>query len=650
MKPLLAVFALLAAGNAAAVAAGLPQWHQIGPPGSPLAESLAFDLERPAIAFAGSSRGGIARSEDAGLTWRPSSQGLTEPGVTHLIVHPRISDLVFGQSGQGRLVRSVDGGANWQEILVTSSGLSTFAPAPTDPELVYAAAPEGVLVSRDQGSHWRRVGGGGLPLRYRATALAVDARDPHLVYAGIADYTGFGLWASEDSGRTWQRRLHGIPEQLIADPQRSGTVYLLKSGRLQRSRDRGLTWESYFAPGAVAVAFKPRHPWIAYVVAGQPVGTSPVWKTTDDGAHWQPVSGLSGTGFFGALAVNSEDVVLFSSDAPNGFSRSTDAGASWAAAGNGLINSSVASLAVDGRGTLFASRGREVARTRDGGLTWSSVLQTPTALTTVAVDPQQPAVVYATTLYPFGLDPHIVWKSSDGGDTWSPLPYPQPARQPLAGLHAVDLAVDPFDSQVIYLVTQYAVAGIPGGEGVYRSPDGGQTWAKTSLPARDFSGVTPAVARRGPVWAIWLDGAYKSTDSGQTWSLLLPASPNLYLQAVAPAPSNPDVVWVAGDNVTYRSADGGATWQTLPGLIGWPYFAFTFFSHPLAVDPADPGIIYTAWQQGVSRFSLATGWQPVDDGLFNRDAACILFDAADPERLLVGTNGAGAFELHTAPP
>jgi photosystem II stability/assembly factor-like uncharacterized protein len=226
----------------ASALAAEPRWSPIGPPGPAVVQSLAIDPRRATIAFAGLRGGGIARSEDGGLTWRSVSQGLTDPDIVSVVVHPRLSLLVFAQGNSGKLMRSLDGGETWVAIEVTENGFSALAPAPTDPRLVYAATPEGVLVSRDVGSHWRRVSGGGLPPGYRATALAIDARDPRLIYAGIRDDRGFGLWISEDAGRTWQRRLRGVPDALVADPQRSGTVYLFKDGHVQRSRDRGTTW------------------------------------------------------------------------------------------------------------------------------------------------------------------------------------------------------------------------------------------------------------------------------------------------------------------------------------------------------------------------------------------------------------------------
>jgi len=625
-------------------------WRTIGPDGPAAITSLAIDPQRPEIAFASMAGGGIARSVDGGATWRTESAGLTGPYVTGLIVHPRLSDLVYALGGSNTLVRSLDGGLHWRELPIPGFELRALAPSPLHPDVVYLGSNAGLFVSHDRGDTWRLLGGGGLPPFYAVQALALDAKDARLLYAGITDFRGFGLWVSQDGGGSWHRRLRAVPAQLIADPQRSGIVYLLRQGSLQRSRDLGATWEPYFPGAAQAVAFDPRHPWIAYVAGSAAPPSQPpaaLYKTGDDGAHWQPLTaGLPSQGGVGALAASPAGELLADIDAQ--LFRSSDGGASWAEAGGGLINSSVYTLAFGSPGTLFAACLAGVYRSRDAGASWSKVLgQVVLAL---AVDRSHPDTVYAGTPYPFGFDPHVIWKTTDGGDTWAPLPYPQGAANLRSGIFAADLVVDPEDSQGVYLAAQHDVAGSPGGEGLYRSPDGGQTWTKLDLPAASFAGIAIHPDQPQTVWAVWPGGLYKSADHGRSWSLVLAGSPGGSLRAVALAPSDPDVVWTAGDFETWRSADGGATWRRLSGLSMPPYFPFNFRQHPLAVDPANPYTLYAAWVGGVSRRSMGTRWQPFDAGLFNRNATSILFDPADPARLLVGTLGAGLFENRLAPP
>lgn len=141
-SPSLAGLAVLAA--LAAVPASGSQWTQIGPPGSPNVVTFAGDPQHPAIVFAGLFGGGIARSADAGLTWKVANQGVTEPNVTFLVVHPQRADLVLARSDSGRLLRSLDGSLSWQVLEAADASVAAVAPAPTDPNLIYAASSIGV--------------------------------------------------------------------------------------------------------------------------------------------------------------------------------------------------------------------------------------------------------------------------------------------------------------------------------------------------------------------------------------------------------------------------------------------------------------------------------------------------------------------------
>jgi photosystem II stability/assembly factor-like uncharacterized protein len=316
--------------------------------------------------------------------------------------------------------------------------------------------------------------------------------------------------------------------------------------------------------------------------------------------------------------------------------------------GSGLINTYIWALAFGRPGTIFAA-GRAVYRSRDDGATWSKVLDLAVPFRVLAVDRSEPETVYAGTLYPYGPSPHIAWKSTDGGDTWTPLPYPQPAASPLVALHAMDLVSLPSRPEVVLLATQLANAGADDPAVVYRSADGGQTWAPLSFPPGGSEFVSLAVhpGRPETAWALCPFGLYKSTDGGLTWSLALSGRPLEILVSVAVAPSDGDVVWVESSGSNYRSTDGGASWARMAALPGYSYATSP---RQIAIDPANPLAAYETRVFG-SIFRKVPGlpWQEFVDGLFNPSTTAIAFDPADPGRLLVGTSGGGVFEVHVAP-
>ncbi len=620
-------------------------WAPIGPATQHVSiVSLAFAPGSETV-YAGLGGGGVARSTDGGRTWETRGDGLPDPSVGSLAVHPRLETLIYGITESGVLVRSEDAGETWSGLAVPGLVVA-YALAPNDPQTLYAGSDGGLYRSRDRGDSWTRLAGHGLPASYAATALALDPTNPRRLYAGVRAPSGRGFWVSEDGGASWARRSRALPNQLFADPRRAGTVYFA-SNVLSRSRDEGRTWERYFDGYVGTLTFDPRTPSTAYVKNFPATGApASLYLTTDDGAHFVPLT-FPGMPSPAALAVDPTGAV-FVGTVSAGIYRSSNAGATWTAFGSGFVNSIVTSIAFGTPGTLFSGGTDGVYRSKDDGATWSRVLDV-TFVRALAVDPAEPETIYAGTNLPSGQDPHLVWKSTDGGDSWSPLPYPQAAANPLSGINVTDLAVQPGGSGSVVLATE-SIAGAPGGAGLYLSADAGETWNRTDLPHEGFN-LALSAARPQTLWAVALDGAYESTDGGATWSLRLQPDKNDRLEAVALAPSDSDVVWIAANYATYRSTDSGATWQRLPGLLPATYFPFEdgFSHHPIAVDPNDPATLYAAWANGVSRLPVGRRWRNLNAGLFNREALTLEFDPAEPDRLLVGTYGAGIFESHLAP-
>lgn len=221
----------------------------------------------------------------------------------------------------------------------------------------------------------------------------------------------------------------------------------------------------------------------------------------------------------------------------------------------------------------------------------------------IAVDPKNPAVWYIVAAS------GGVWKTTNAGTTFQPIFDSQ-------GSYSIGcLTIDPNNHNVIWVGTgennnQRSVAY---GDGVYKSEDGGKSWKNMGLGKSEHIGkiiVDPRnsniiyVAAYGPLWSAGGDrGIYKSTDGGKTWAVSLTVSENTGFNEVHFMPGNPDVLYAAAhqrrrhewtyisggpESAIYRSTDAGKTWDKLSnglpsgdvGRIG------------LAVTDGDPERIY----------------------------------------------------------
>jgi hypothetical protein len=177
---------------------------------------------------------------------------------------------------------------------------------------------------------------------------------------------------------------------------------------------------------------------------------------------------------------------------------------------------------------------------------------TNNSIWSIAIDPTVTSTVYVGTT-------DGVFKSMDGGASWNA------ASTGLGGItHTVTasaFAIDPTKTSTIYLASFYPFS-LPSGNGVYKSTDGGGTWAQTN------NGVTA-----GSMSAVALD----------------PHSPSTVYAAGLKGPATAKA---------FRTTDGGASWTDISGGLAYPAGA-------LAVDPNVPGTVYAATRGGV--FELSPG-------------------------------------------
>ncbi len=170
------------------------------------------------------------------------------------------------------------------------------------------------------------------------------------------------------------------------------------------------------------------------------------------------------------------------------------------------------------------------------------------------------------------------WKSTDGGSTWTTT------NSGLSRLGVSSVVVHPAGPDTIFIGTGDRDAGDAPGYGVYRSIDGGNTWAahNTGMGNRTISEIIMDPVNPEILIAAASTGIYRSTDGGDTWTQPF-ASHNI--KDIALHPDNHNVLYAAGSNL-YRSLDNGQSWtQITAGVPAASRIA-------LAVSAADPDRVY----------------------------------------------------------
>lgn len=479
----------------------------------------------------------------------------------------------FLASGRTGFAQSV-----WTSLGPDGGEVRAIAVAPTAPATVYAGLLSGVFASLDGGQTWNATGPG--LTDPRVVALAVDPRDPRVVWAT----TEGGLFRSTDGGSRWVARTPTTSrvDVVLLDPVRAATVFAVAGELLYKTTDEGVTWTKVFTGvdsrrQALAVAADPSAADTLYVAdAGYFGGLNNAFqgrvaRSVDGGATWQTVGDMFGPG--GSLhTIASTDGVVYV--AVHSEVWKSVAGGPWQRAGSSF-GARVGVLAVVARNPqrLHASAGNTVSRSNDGGSTWMAGASLPVAVTALALDPSDPAVVRAGTA---GAGAH---RSTDEGVTWTSRGV---------GLRATVLSLGSSGS---------AVHAGTRGAGVVTSRDGGATWPLVALSGETVRGLTIDPVTPSTVYAAATGGLYRSVDGGGTFPERLGAghANDLVIRdgLLLRGGGLPDATYSPG---LERSTDGGATWTRAAGpwhdeTCGFRCRRYAVVPRVVA-DPFDPSRFY----------------------------------------------------------
>jgi photosystem II stability/assembly factor-like uncharacterized protein len=561
------------------------RFRMVGPPRGGRVTTVTGVPSQPRTFYMGVASGGLFRTTDAGTSWVPITDGKVPVASTGSVAvaesDPNViylgtgSDDIRSNVSIGRgIYKSTDAGQTWSFSGLYESGqIGAVRIHPTNPNVLWVAAvgnafkanaERGVFKSTDGGKTWKKVlfvsdsvGAADLELN-PANPDVVYAwmwrgqRKPWTIISGAQNSSGVGFYKSTDGGEHFTKIMTGLPTELVgkaniavtaANPNRVYALVEAKpGGGLYRSEDAGQSWKLISSNPQlitrpfyyVALAADPTN---ADVVYG---GAESFFKSTDGGASWSTLRTPHGDNH--DMWINPKD-------------------------GKIMIQSN------DGGANI----------SQDGGRTWSTQMNQPTAeIYGVWLDEQFPYRLYgaqqdASTVIvpslqiPGNTEPFI---SGPGCETGPIMPHPKNPEvvygackgqfgrmfmntrqeqaywvggQSLYGNDAKDLIyrfqrvspmeTSPFDSSVVYYGSQF----------VHRSRDGGVHWEKISP---DLTANPPGPSQGGSGEPITRDVTGEEFYST--------------LYAISESKLEPGVIWTgSNDGPFYVTRDNGKTWKNI---------------------------------------------------------------------------------------
>jgi photosystem II stability/assembly factor-like uncharacterized protein len=617
------------------------EWRMIGPYRGGRVTTVTGVPGQSNLYYMGSTGGGVWKTVNAGATWENLSDSDFKVGTIGAVaVAESDHNVLYVGTGEAPIRgvttshgdgvwKSSDTGKTWQHIGLEKSGqISKIEIHPTDPNIAFVAVQgqiwgpneeRGVFRTTDGGKSWEHVLK--VSANTGATDLSMDPTNPRILYAAMWNHgrkpwyihsggTDGGIYKSVDGGDNWEKLAGGLPEMIgkigvdvsASNPER---IYAIieaepEKGGLWRSDNSGKTWKLINGHRVLH-----SRAWYYTHITADPVDDNtvyvmnvPLLKSIDGGKSWEKIKTPHG---------DHHDHWINPADNRN------------------MINAN------DGGGTI----------TFDGGETWSSIMNQPTAQfyrvstdnqvpfriyggqqdnSTVAIasrslyggigvadfydvgggesahiafDPDDPRLIYATTIngtlteYDHATElersiipyPEVVW-GKDSRD----LKYRTNWNAPVA--------VSPHDPSIIYYGTQV----------VLRSTDRGATWTE----------ISPDLTRN--------DREKQGRNGGPLTPENVGAEFYNTLFYIVESPHEAGFIWAGSDDgLLHLSRDNGASWDNVS-----PPHNGEAMINSIEISPHEPGSAYLS----VTGFKLndfkpyiyktsdyGKKWKRIDNGL-----------------------------------
>ncbi len=604
----LAGAAMLAAQVSPALYRGM-RWRLIGPFRGGRVLAVTGVPGEPRTFYFGAVAGGVWKTTDAGLSWRPVFDHEPIASIGAIAVAPSDPQTVYVGTGEsdpraditfgGGMYKSLDGGKTWQAIgLRASRHIAALAVDPHDAKRVYAAVlghifdannERGVYRSLDGGKTWKRV----LYVNDQTGAdeVIMDPRNPHILFATMwqvrrqpwsfsSGGRGSGLYRSRDGGDTWERISgHGfaagvlgkIGVAIAANGRRVYAQVEAKRGGLYVSNDLGRNWTRVNPDQN----FRQRAWYFSHIFA-DPRNANTLYelnvnffRSTDGGRSFTRMHVPHGDNHAMWIDPANAERMIVGND--GGATISLNGGKSWSTLDN-QPTAQFYHVAVDNRFpfTLYGAQqdNSSVAissQSKWGAITardWYPVGGGESGY--ILPDPLDPKSVYAGSY--FGILTRFDQRTAEVQDI-SPWPDDTDGK-PAAGLKyrftwTMPLAFSPQDPHTLYFGSQYLLA----------THDGGMSWREIS-PDLSRNDKSKQGSSGGPIT--------QDNASAEYYDLIY---------TIAPSPRRAGLIWVGTDDgLIQLTRNGGKSWTnvTPPALPAWSLISL------IEASPFHAGAAYAA--------------------------------------------------------